>query len=311
MKKISIIIPVYNGEKYLDRCINSILSQSYKNFEALFLDDGSKDKSLKILKKYEKFDSRIKVYHHDNVGVAKTRNEGIKRATGEYITFLDNDDYLDKDFLKNYLEKCQNYDFIVGGYKRVSNNKILLRKTLKNNKFSKYENVAPWGKLIKRKFLLKNNIEFFSYPIGEDIIFNMKMFSKTNNYKVINNCDYNWFFNDESVSNTKQQHFNDNILKLFEEMNKYSGDELSDYFITRYKTWYLLFSGKGESSKEFCIEYKKINNWLIKNNYINKISFKKIIHNESTVKNIIFISLFYIIEKLKLIELFSKIYCKG
>lgn len=310
MKKISIIVPVYNGEKYLERCIDSVLNQSYKNFEVLFLDDGSKDNSLKILKEYEKKDSRIKVYHHDNVGVAKTRNEGIKRATGEYVTFLDNDDYLDKDFLKNYLEKCLNYDFIIGGYKRISNKKVFLKKILKSNGFSKYENVAPWGKLIKKQFLIKNKIEFFSYPIGEDIIFNMKMFSKTNNYKIIKNCDYNWFFNDESVSNTKQQRFNDNILNLFEEMNKYSVDELSCYFIARYKIWYLLFSGKGESSKNFLKEYNKITNWLDKNKYSDKISLNKIRHNESTLKNKAFISLFYIIEKLKLIKLFSKIYCK-
>lgn len=98
--KFSLIIPVYNTEKYLEKNINSIINQSYDNFEAIYLNDGSKDYSLKILKKYQKIDKRIKVIDKKNTGVSDTRNTGINKSTGDYICFVDSDDYLDKDFLK-------------------------------------------------------------------------------------------------------------------------------------------------------------------------------------------------------------------
>ena len=90
--KVSIIMPVYNSEKYVGEAIESVLAQDYDNFELICVNDGSTDNSLSIIKEYEKKDSRIKVYTKENGGISSTRNYGIKKATGEYIGFIDNDD---------------------------------------------------------------------------------------------------------------------------------------------------------------------------------------------------------------------------
>lgn len=93
--KISVIIPVYNTEVYLNQCIDSVLHQTYKNLEVILVDDGSRDGSLEICKQYKKKDNRITIIHQENGGLSYARNQGIKKATGEYITFLDSDDYWD------------------------------------------------------------------------------------------------------------------------------------------------------------------------------------------------------------------------
>ncbi|MGL6105767.1 glycosyltransferase family 2 protein [Romboutsia sp.] len=91
-KKISVIVPVYNVEKYLERCLNSLLNQTYKNLEIILINDGSTDSSEEIRKKYSKQDEKIKFISQENKGIAETRNVGIKNSTGEYIAFLDSDD---------------------------------------------------------------------------------------------------------------------------------------------------------------------------------------------------------------------------
>lgn len=309
--KISIIIPVYNSEKYVARCINSILAQTYSDFELILINDGSKDNSLDVLKNYEQKDKRIKVINQKNMGVAVTRNKGIELASGEYIALIDNDDYLDSTYLEEFISKSDGFDVVVGGYKRVSEDKILFTKKITNLKWSKYENVAPWGKIIRRQFLLDNNIKFFSYSIGEDIIFNMDLYTLTDKVKIIDSCSYNWFFNTASVSNTSQKVFNSDILILFEKMKEHDRNEETKYFISRYFVWYLLFSGRDVSSKDFVLEYEKVKTWLIENNYYDKLSFFSVLKNEPTLKNKIIILVFVLVVKLRLIGLFARFYCRG
>ena len=97
---ISVIVPVYNIEKYLPRCIDSILDQTYKNWEAIFVNDGSTDNSLKILEEYKKSDGRIKIIDKKNAGSGAARNDGIETSKGKYIAFLDSDDWYEEDFLE-------------------------------------------------------------------------------------------------------------------------------------------------------------------------------------------------------------------
>ena len=99
--KISIVVPVYNVEKYLDRCIKSLLNQSIEEYEILLIDDGSKDNSGKMCDEYQRRDSRIKVFHKENEGLGLTRNYGMNQAAGEYILFVDSDDYIAQECLKD------------------------------------------------------------------------------------------------------------------------------------------------------------------------------------------------------------------
>lgn len=105
MKKISIIVPVYNVEKYVEKCIQSLINQSYKNIEIILVDDGSNDRSNKIIDEYAKVDSRILTIHQRNKGVSAARNAGLKVATGEYVGFVDPDDYVDYQMYETMLKK--------------------------------------------------------------------------------------------------------------------------------------------------------------------------------------------------------------
>ena len=115
--KVSVIIPVYNSEKYIARCLDSVIEQTYKNIEIIIINDGSKDKSKEILDEYEKkYPNIIRHIEQENKGVAKTRNYGIKIANGNYITFIDNDDYIDKDYIETFVNvlKENEYDIVMG-----------------------------------------------------------------------------------------------------------------------------------------------------------------------------------------------------
>ena len=114
---VSVIVPVYNTENYIGRCINSILQQSYSFFELLLIDDGSSDDSGLIVEEYAKKDSRIHVFHQVNAGVSAARNLGIKEAHGEYVTFIDSDDYINKDCLLNLV--VPDYDLVIGSSARI------------------------------------------------------------------------------------------------------------------------------------------------------------------------------------------------
>lgn len=109
MPKISVIVPVYNVEKYLHRCIDSILAQTFTDFELLLIDDGSKDNSGAICDEYATRDSRVRVFHKENGGASSARNQGLDNASGEWIAFVDSDDYVLHDFMETYMMMCKDY----------------------------------------------------------------------------------------------------------------------------------------------------------------------------------------------------------
>lgn len=314
MKKVSIIVPVYNSEKYISKCLDSIINQTYKNIEIIVINDGSKDNSIDILKEYERKYSNIILIDKKNEGVSKTRNLGIKKSTGDYIMFIDNDDFIDKDYVETYM-KNEEYDIVIGSYKRVNNeDKILFKYNLdENSLWTKYVVLAPWAKLYKKEFITKNKIEFVDFKIGEDVYFNLLCYSKTNNIKIINDFKYNWFYNNESVSNTSQRGLNkdvditillDKVINIIDMNNKYN-----KYFIERYIYWYLLFSGKNASKKEFVDEYNKYIDYLNKNDIKNNVRSLFLKGEPFKIKIVVFT--FRIMRKLHLINLFSSIYCRG
>lgn len=120
--KISVIVPVYNVEKYLRRCVDSILAQTFTDFELLLIDDGSTDKSGEICDEYGRIDGRVRVFHQENGGVSKARNVGLDHAKGEWMTFCDSDDYVNEIWLSAFMEESEEYDVVVSGFYFVSNN---------------------------------------------------------------------------------------------------------------------------------------------------------------------------------------------
>ena len=317
MVKISIIVPVYNSEKYLSRCIDSILNQTMKDFELILINDGSTDNSLSILKNYELKDSRIRVIDQKNVGVSKTRNKGIKLANGDYITFIDNDDTIKSDYLEKFLSFIGDYDMVIGGYQRVdSNGNIISEFRLKDSLWAKYTFITPWARIYKKKFLIDNNIKFLTSPIGEDVYFNLNIYNKTDSIKIVNYVGYEWLNNLDSVSNTVHKGFNDkvDIVKFLDSLYSIKGDKYQDYFdfyCYKFGIWYLLYSGKNADSKKFIQEYEKIQKWNKKNNIrMNIFPFSKKLSGER-LSSRLSILCFKILDDMKLISLFSKFYCKG
>ena len=317
--KVSVIVPVYNSEKYIKRCIESILNQSFSEFELILINDGSKDNSQKILEEYKKkYEDKIELVNQTNIGVAKTRNKAIKLAKGQYIMFIDNDDYIDKDYIEKHMQKIEetNADLVMSGYRRINiDKKVLFKQKLLNTDWSKYIILAPWAKVYNKEFLLKNNIEFLDYGIGEDVYYNLVAFSKNPRIEIIDYIGYNWFFNTKSVSNTSQRGLSKDVdirvvlTKILSEYTK--RDELMNYYLVRYFIWYMLFSGRKSNSDNFMNYYKECKIWFKENKIENNFSpFSNRLKGEK-FKNRIIVEAFLLIERLHCMKLFSKIYCKG
>jgi glycosyltransferase len=211
MPLISIIIPVYNSEKTLNRCVNSILNQTFMDWELLLVDDGSTDKSGKICDQYALKDFRIQVFHKKNGGVSSARNTGLDYAIGSWITFVDSDDFIDATFLDTLI-RLQSSDLCISGIQFINNETILLppEEYIKIENVAELDNLlnklyftAPWGKVYKNEIIQKNNIRFnINLKIGEDTDFVLKYLLYINDIRLISKPLYH-FFNDEKGKITK------------------------------------------------------------------------------------------------------------
>ena len=185
MPFITLIVPVYNAEKFLRRCVNSILSSTFQDFELLLIDDGSTDSSGTICDEYKKLDSRIRVFHQKNGGVSSARNVGLENARGEWIMFVDSDDYLNGFFLSEIL-LFQNVDLVVLGVKfinkgvtfsppRIEKMKIEDDLDFINEQLPKDYFLTPWAKFYKNSIITQNHLRFSPYLMyGEDTEFNLR-----------------------------------------------------------------------------------------------------------------------------------------
>lgn len=189
MIKISVIIPVFNTEKYIEKCIESVINQTLKEIEIIVLNDGSTDDSDKIIRSYK--DRRIKYINKKNEGIAITRNKGIKSAKGKYITFVDSDDYIDSTFCEKMYNKAEkeNCDIIICDYYNINDNKksIIKLNSFKNSNLKDNSeiinqvNLGPCNKIYSSR-LLKNNKIIFPEDIKyEDVPFVCKCLVKAEN----------------------------------------------------------------------------------------------------------------------------------
>lgn len=197
--QISVIVPVYNVEKYLPRCIDSILSQTFKDFELLLIDDGSPDNCGKICDEYATKDSRVKVFHKSNGGVSSARNLGLDKACGEWITFIDSDDYVEVDYLQELIDAQQQnqVDYVVT-LSECDNiqesNQITVSRGDFSLLFSKFKidrNGYPWGKLYSTAIIKKVGLRFDTkVHLGEDAMFTLLYLLETKNVTLISSDNY-------------------------------------------------------------------------------------------------------------------------
>lgn len=234
MTQFSILIPVYNMEKYLKQCLDSMLNQTFKDFEVITIDDGSTDSSLKILEEYAKLDERFKVYSQKNCGLGIVRKNLLKNACGKYIVFVDSDDWLEENALECINNKFietkaeviqfdyQDYNEKTGRVCVKSLAKDVLKEGIDLNKKSHfkwqelnkslllYASPNVWAKAFSRDFILKNNIDFPDTRYYEDSIFALKAAVLTNEIYYINKVLYNY----RIVANSSSNKFYDEKIDL-------------------------------------------------------------------------------------------------
>lgn len=240
---VSIIIPVYNGENSIERCIKSVLEQDYYNIEIIIINDGSTDNTANILKKHK--DKRIKIINQTNSGVSSSRNNGIDCSKGEYITFIDADDYIDKSFLKNAIKISMdnNLDLIIGGVQKIFKNKTkdyvienadfkiyyesdlheLKKKIIGYDcEYTELRNVFFSGPVCKlfKKSCINDNRFVRDIKNGEDTLFNLDIISLCKKIGIISEIWYYYIINSSSAT----QKYNSNAevegMKLLIELEK-------------------------------------------------------------------------------------------
>lgn len=223
---ISIIVPVYNAQKFLNRCVDSLISQTYENIEIILVNDGSKDDSGAICDSFAQKDSRVKVIHKENGGVSSARNLGLDTATGEYIAFVDADDYVDKDMYKKLYDNAVSTGSDIsmcsyaledkeGNIIDKSNNSELFEFTrsemVKHMLMQKLYTCSPWNKLLKADTI--NNIRFDTHVLhNEDLLFIYQAMKNCNKAVFMDKPLYFYCYNENSAARVSYSDKNTTML---------------------------------------------------------------------------------------------------
>lgn len=238
--KVSVIVPVYNVEKFIDKCLNSLVKQSLKEIEIIVVNDGSPDNSQKIIDKYvKKYPEKVQSFIKENGGQGSARNYGLKKATGEYIGYVDSDDFVEKDMYKKLYNKAKenNYDIVVCGNYNVSEdyqNKNI--DAFINNYNTDLENIffgkmAVWNKIYKRDILIKNKLEFKEKVWYEDLAFTLKAIMNSNTFAFIDEPLYDYLIREGSTMNNSNVKRNLEILEAFNDILSYiQHNKKEEYF---------------------------------------------------------------------------------
>ena len=245
---VSVIVPIYNVEEYLKECVDSILNQTYRNLDVILVDDESPDECGKICDEYKSIDERVSVIHKKNGGLSDARNAGMKIAKGDYVTFVDSDDYISKNFIKNLVKAIYKYnaDIAISNMERTSkrgennegkinnikefNSEEALVAMLYGNPFG----TSAWGKLFKIKFF--DNIEYPYGKFSEDLFTIYKTILQINKVVYVDFCGYYYYYREGSIAvcNYKEKHLEaieaiDNIVKEVGNIPQYSNAIANQY----------------------------------------------------------------------------------
>lgn len=310
-KMVTIIIPMYNVEKYIEKCVLSIIEQTYKNIEILILDDASTDQSLNIVKEYEKIDKRIQVkFFSINKGADYLRKQGILLAKGQYIMFVDADDWIDKQTIEKCVESIEQYncDIVRFGIIRellAENRKIYFKKFCEKETYVKKEDFIKYiytdvittynynsmcGQIIKKE-LVQENLEENDLVMAEDLYLNLSLLDKIESIVLLPDYLYHYRYNEESVTtiNTKEKiekKLSDIIIvyaKFFDYIEKWNLKKeyektVSLRILREITNQYLcLFLIKNINTNEIKEIEKKITNQDIMNKIQNTIKIEDII----------------------------------
>ncbi len=310
---VSVIVPVYNTEKYLQKCIDSIVNQSYRNIEVILIDDGSTDNSASICDKFAENDNRVIVFHKDNEGLSVARNFGIDRATGEYILFVDSDDYIDAMMIEKLHNKIvlDNADISICSFNYIDENgkildlkaedKVVLDRLFTSKEAydglcsdNKTSYIVSWNKLYKKK--LFDTIRFPRWKQHEDLMVAHLIYEKCDRITTVNEPLYYYLQRDSSIMGQK---FNIKFLDMAEAYYI-----CAKFFIDKSLWYHAVFSFKYMrrimAIGRLRLDFK---NTLVDKryrelkNYYNSIFLKVLLHTK-TFKTFKYTLLFYFSPKL-------------
>ena len=296
--KVSIIIAIYNIEKYLCECLNSVVNQTYKDLEIILVNDGSSDGSLDIMNAYSKMDNRILCISHENAGPGMARNKGLDYASGKYVSFIDGDDFVSLDFIEKLVSVIGDEDLYSYSGICVDGNDTFL--SLEEN--SLFIRQCCYNKLYNSKFL--DGIRFTSHKFAEDLIFNYKLSFLSNKVSYVEEPLYFYRRNESSISNTWSDKYKDIFNCIGDIVNYKDLNELD--FIRRERlefllVWYIFFGNFTRAGKNIDSDYvkKSINyvdqlfpNWY-DNRFVDKYIWDKDICNHIKKKDYNYISSYY------------------
>lgn len=294
MVDISIIVPVYNAEKYIKKCMDSLVKQSKKELEFIIVNDGSTDHSEKMIQSYQ--DARIKYFKNKNQGIGKTRNFGIEQACGKYLMFLDSDDYLEQDACELLYERCErdNLDVLVCNFYKVfqDHKEEVIIPSFSNTSLKEQPeillsiNLAPWNKIYRRDLIEQHHIRFVENLKYEDAPFVVESLLKAKNIGSINTVSYDYVIHENSETTVRDQKVFD-ILKIIDKIRVMSKqevglekvvDELTVQIIMNYniqqrcqKDWQV---GKQFIQESFAYLEKEVPHYK-RSDYLKKRSFLK------------------------------------
>ncbi|MDD5997554.1 MAG: glycosyltransferase [Bacteroidales bacterium] len=286
---ITIIIPVYNAEKYLHQCLDSVVAQTYTNWECLLIDDGSKDSSGVICDEYAAKDSRFRIFHKENGGVSSARNLGLDNAKGELISFVDSDDTVNNQFFNYLLELLGDNDIVSGGYVKIQRTELknqrlnyesIMRLTIKESIVDFYRpynykfNAYIWNRIFKKSIIDENKIRFReNIHIKEDGLFLMQYLVNCKGYCNISMTPiYNYITTEGSAMNNLSGKYNpkivDSLHARIECLNAILGSNFnclrlrleSKLYIVKFYTWFHSMSREIQIS-----DSDNVKNLIIKN----------------------------------------------
>lgn len=242
---LSVIIPVYNVENYLKQCVDSILNQTYKELEVFLIDDGSTDESSKICDEYSLIDKRVRVYHKENSGQSGARNMALDMATGDFVTFVDSDDYLAPDMYETLMSNLQKYeadisccscymvtDGIVNAEKKSYDQQISIyekKDEIFSNIFGRPSLLRPeiWNKVYKREII--GNVRFKERQVHQDVYFDRMVFNQAPKVVFFNSPLY--YYRVNRPGNTNSKPFNENRLPVLDEFEGLANELREDNHI--------------------------------------------------------------------------------
>lgn len=322
---VTVVIPCYNVENFIDKCLNSVLKQTYKDLEIIMYDDCSKDKTKEKLKNWSKKDNRIKVYFGTkNVGPGGAKNEGLKKATGKYVLFIDSDDYIGENYIEemiNIVSKKPEIDMVTTNFTKIDQSgKIAYVRDYQNSEISLWQKISSVGKLLKKEWLDKNHLELPYGKVLEDVLFHGACMLAAPKTEFCPNKEYFYVFNSDSISHTTLKQFKPGALEqgqnylisLKQLVHTNDQEEQLSYFAFRYICWHLLKSGNNVGKNAMKEEYEQSFSFLEKEfPKFKKNKYISIFHPQKE-RRIVFFVMYNIklLYKMHISKLFFNIYSR-